>query len=132
MEHLSIHALQNRSELDLVCDFRGYLIAQHLSVRQLIMQCGQVTFVNIYIYIYPSHFNCEWVRGHVQYCTRGPGWYAVRFRHLTPPALLKWYQPTVWSSAGTTTELSPLDRSVNGPPQNCFLWACARAYPAPC
>ena len=37
-------------------------IAERLSVRLLIVQCGQLAFVHvyiyIYIYIYPSHFNC--------------------------------------------------------------------------
>ena len=38
------------------------LVAERLSTRLLIVQCGQFAFVcmyiYIYIYIYPSHFNC--------------------------------------------------------------------------
>ena len=40
------------------------VIAERLSARQLIVQCGQLAFVCVYIciyiymYIYPSHFNC--------------------------------------------------------------------------
>ena len=40
------------------------VVAERLSARLLIVQCGQFAFVcmyvcmYVYIYIYPSHFNC--------------------------------------------------------------------------
>ena len=35
------------------------LIAERLSARLLIVQCSQFTlYVCMYVYIYPSHFNC--------------------------------------------------------------------------
>ena len=35
-----------------------YIIAKCLSARLLIVKHSQFTFVCMYIYIYPSHFNC--------------------------------------------------------------------------